>query len=698
MDARPHILAIDDSPANLITLGMALESDFRLQIATSGAMGLRLAAESVPDLILLDVMMPEMDGYEICRRLKSDPKLKSVPVIFVTALSDPTAEAAGLGLGAADYITKPINVEIARQRVKNLIEREQLHKAVEEYARSMEHDIAERKKMEEALRIGEEFKTAILDSVPAQIAVLDRTGMIVAVNEAWRRFAIDNSTTPGSSARQTGVGISYLDICAASGDRSKDASKVHAGILAVLEGRLPSFELEYPCHAPGQQRWFVMSVTPMGVARNGAVITHTNITQRKLVAAELERHRNHLRDLVDERTLALSIAKEAAEAANRAKSIFLANMSHELRTPMNGIMGMTDLAMRGVTDPTIRSYLTKAKRASKNLLVLIDDILDISKIEAERLTLEHVGFRLGDVLEDLSGLVKERVAEKGLNLTVTVDPALTDRHFQGDPLRLGQILLNLVGNAVKFTAEGTVTIGASLITDEAENVLLRFDVADTGIGIPASDQQRIFQAFQQADGSTTRKYGGSGLGLAICKQLAQLMGGDIGVSSTPGKGSNFWFTVRLQKQDTVDVRVQEAAPENFEALLRQHFQGVSILVVDDEPTNLVIAEMLLEDVKLAVDTAMDGEQAVRLAQHCGYAVILMDVQMPKMDGLEATRQIRDIPAHRETPIIAMTANVFAEDKARCSEAGMSDFLVKPYEPEALFAILLRSLNRNTGAQ
>jgi signal transduction histidine kinase len=254
-----------------------------------------------------------------------------------------------------------------------------------------------------------------------------------------------------------------------------------------------------------------------------------------------------LRRQVQERTAALSVAKEAAEAANRAKSTFLANMSHELRTPMNAIMGMTELALRRATDPKQIDQLNKSKLGAQRLLGIINDLLDISKIEAERLTLERVNFRLVEVMDNLSSLIGHKASDKGLKLHIDLPAGLPSLTLSGDPLRLGQILLNLASNAVKFTEQGAITLRAKLLEDHPTGVLLRFEVADSGIGISPEDQKRLFTAFAQADGSMTRKYGGTGLGLAISKRLAEMMGGEIGVESQPGQGSTFWFTVRLSK-------------------------------------------------------------------------------------------------------------------------------------------------------
>jgi signal transduction histidine kinase len=263
--------------------------------------------------------------------------------------------------------------------------------------------------------------------------------------------------------------------------------------------------------------------------------------------SELQRHRDHLEELVEERTTALAVAKEAAEAANRAKSTFLANMSHELHTPMNAIMGMTSLALRSATAAKQTDQLTKVMDAAQRLLHIIDDILDISKIEAERLSLEQIPFELDGVLANMDSLLRQQADEKGLQLCVEHPGTLGNQPLLGDPLRLGQILLNLTGNAIKFTAEGAITVRVSQEEVHPDTVLLRFEIQDTGIGISADDQRRLFTAFEQADGSMTRKFGGTGLGLAISKRLAQMMGGNIGVESQPGSGSTFWFTVRLGK-------------------------------------------------------------------------------------------------------------------------------------------------------
>ncbi len=409
--------------------------------------------------------------------------------------------------------------------------------------------------------------------------------------------------------------------------------------------------------------------------------------------AELNQHRHHLESLVEERTAALSIAKEAAETANRAKSSFLANMSHELRTPMNAIMGMTDLALRRASDAKQIDQLHKVNNASHHLLSVINNILDISKIEAERLTLEQIDFRLGGVLENLSSLLSQKASGKGLRLLIDIAPELANRSLCGDPLRLGQILLNLTGNALKFTTQGSVSIRVQISEERPADLLLRFDVSDTGIGISPEDQKRLFTAFEQANGSTTRQYGGTGLGLAICKRLAQMMGGSIGIESDPGVGSNFWFTVRLSKSTqplAVSILPSTAAAETR---IKQRYNGARVLLAEDEPINQEVSRGLLEEVGLVVDLAADGLLAVDMAKATNYALILMDMQMPLLDGVDACKAIRLCPGRENTPILAMTANAFEEDRQRCFEAGMNDHIAKPVDPDLLFETLFKWLEK-----
>ena len=414
-----------------------------------------------------------------------------------------------------------------------------------------------------------------------------------------------------------------------------------------------------------------------------------DISGRKTAERELALYREHLETLVEQRTADLSDAKEAAEAASRAKTHFLANMSHELRTPMNAIMGLAGIALRQAIDPRLRDQLGKIDRASQHLLGVINDILDLTKIEAGRLHPDCQPFALDALLDGLIGLVASRAADKGLELRLELEPALAGQRFLGDPLRLEQVLINLLGNAIKFTEQGCVTL---TVRAGPEADRLRFEVRDTGIGIAPAEARRLFTAFEQADGSMTRKYGGTGLGLAISRRLVSLMGGEIDFESRPGEGSVFFFSLSLPRAEPAP---EEATPEEAaaaaEARLRQRAPGRRLLLVEDEPINREVAGFLLGEFGFAVDFAADGEEAVALAAAGAYDLILMDMQMPRMNGLDATRAIRRLPAYAGVPIIALTANAFVEDRENCLAAGMNDHLGKPLLPEQLVAALLHWL-------
>ncbi len=379
----------------------------------------------------------------------------------------------------------------------------------------------------------------------------------------------------------------------------------------------------------------------------------------------------------------IRVASQAAESANQAKSAFLANMSHEIRTPLSVIVGLAHLLHRDITDPVQRRKLEQLCATSEHLMAIINDILDLSRIEAERFELAHDDFSLGSVVTRVTRMLGGRAREKGLTLKTDVAPPLRGLWLHGDALRLAQVLINLCGNGIKFTEKGTVSLSIACVSESAASVTLHFAVADTGCGIAPAEQERLFEPFAQGDESATRQYSGTGLGLTISKQLVALMGGTIRVESQVGAGSIFSFELVLSRA-TGSARSATAAPATP---VPTSFHGRHILFAEDHSQSAQIVLEMLDSLGCKTDLASNGAEAVESARAGAYDLILMDMQMPGMDGLTATRAIRALPGHGHTPIIALTANAFAEDRQRCLDAGMNAHLGKPVTPSTLAAAL-----------
>jgi two-component system, sensor histidine kinase and response regulator len=693
-----------------------------------------------------------------------------------------------------------------------------------ELARSFDRMLDTVEEREQQLNASRNLLQSVIDNTPALIYAKDLVGRYLIVNRA---YAATLDRTPDAI-----VGKTVADLFAPDA-----AARMRAGDRAVIANGAPTTREELVAQG-GRECTYLAASFPLrdDAGRIGGVAgIATDITERKQAEIELNLHRHNLERLVAERTRELAAAKEAAEAATQAKSAFLANMSHEIRTPMNAIVGLTYLLRRTRHDADEEEKLRKIADAAQHLLSIINDILDISKIESGKLALEEADFDLDSLLMDrVFNLVSGRAQEKGLEVVFDIDPAVP-QSLRGDPMRFAQLILNYTSNAVKFTERGTIVLRARLVEESRRDILLRFEVQDTGLGIDPTEIPRLFESFQQSDSSTTRKYGGTGLGLAINRHLAALMGGEVGAESRPGSGSTFWFTARLNKSadavvrrvstqlrgarvlvadDSRDarevlsgilgnlglrvaaaesgaaavaaVRAAEGQGDPFDVLvidwhmpemdgmeaarqiaglaltrrptfimvtafdepglkdearqlgfgsvlakpvtastlhdalsglaegsarppaaatdastaeraLRRGYRGKRLLLAEDNLVNREVTLELLRDVGFVVDIATNGVEAVALARRHDYDLVLMDMQMPEMDGLEATRTIRALPRGAGVPIIAMTANAFGEDRAACLAAGMNDHLGKPAPPEDLFAMLLHWLETREDA-
>lgn len=523
----------------------------------------------------------------------------------------------------------------------------------------------------------------VIDTVPIRVFWKDRESRYLGCNPA---FAAD----AGKSDPQELVGRTDHEM-----GWQEQAERYRGDDRHVMETGIASIDYEEPQTTPdGGEIWLRTSKVPLR-DRGGWIVgvlgVYEDITARKRNDAELRQYRLHLEELVAERTRQLADAKEAAETANVAKSAFLTNMSHEIRTPLNAILGMAHLVRRSGVSPQQNDRLTKLEGAGEHLLRVINAILDLSKIEAGKFELHHTEIDFGRLLQNVSTLIQGSLRAKPIELLI--EQELPDFALLGDETRLQQALLNFASNAVKFTESGTIMLRIRATNQRDEQVEVRFEVSDTGIGIAPDILTKLFSAFEQADNSNTRKYGGTGLGLAITRKLAGLMGGEAGANSIPGVGSTFWFTAILDKPKS-SVVSPPSVELSAESVLSANHRHRQILLVEDDPLNREIIQAYLREADLNCDFAEDGVQALEKSAERRYALILMDMQLPRMDGVEATRSIRTVTDYAKVPIVALTANAYDEDRETCLLAGMNDFLTKPVNRQMLYETILRWFTRS----
>ena len=541
-------------------------------------------------------------------------------------------------------------------------------------------DVTERHRREAALRETTERLRLFVEHAPAALAMFDRDMRYIVASRRWHSaYKLEDRDLAGESHYEVFPEIPEF------------WKQLHR---RGLSGQIVRSDDDRFVRADGSVNYLRWEIWPWYAADGsvGGIVIFTEDTTQQRAAEEQVRQLNaELEQRVEKRTAELAVAKTQAETANLAKSAFLANMSHEIRTPMNAILGLSHLLAEDLEhDARSREKLGKIGEAANHLLGIINDILDLSKIEAGKLALEDVEFSPLALFDQVHSQTFDRLQAKGLEFQSDaggLPPVLI-----GDPVRLRQALLNYVGNAVKFTEHGTVQMRARVVEEQDDRLLVRFEVTDTGVGIAPETQARLFAPFEQADASASRRHQGSGLGLAITRRLAQVMGGDAGVTSRPGAGSTFWFTARLRRRaDAFERPAPARRCSAAEAELARRCGGTEILLAEDNEVNCEVARLLLGKAGLVVHSARDGREAVEMARSRPYALVLMDVQMPRMDGLEATAAIRELPGWADTPIIAMTANAFVEDRQRCLEAGMNDHLGKPVNPAGLYQCLLKWL-------
>lgn len=641
-----NILLVDDKMENLFSLEKMLAKENRVfHKAISGKIGLKLAFNNDFALILLDVQMPEMDGFEVAKMLKSNPKTKNIPILFVTAISKEVKYVLkGFDSGGIDYLFKPLDIDVTRAKVETFI---QLHQQQKEL----------------------QVKNAELENL---------TGLVDNSLDVTCIFhTADFTLKEVNHTFKTLLGYELIDLLGKSllnyldSESEEKTEKILRREIAKNKD-VAIFESKVRCQ-DGTTKWMLWKIAVKGdlCFANGS-----DITIRKQTEQKLSENLSYLVKINKE----LAEAKRVAEDSVKMKEEFMANMSHEIRTPMNAIIGFTRLLLGSKLNEEQLKFLNSIQISGENLLVIINDILDFSKIEAGKMNINETEFDFHRMFEEVIALEKNIAEEKNLYLKLEIGPNVPHA-VKGDSVRINQILLNLISNALKFTHEGGVTIKVENIGKEQDKELIAMTCTDTGIGISAEKQESIFESFTQAKGDTTRKYGGTGLGLTIVKKLVGLMQGSIQIQSEVNAGTNFIVHLPLQKIEEV-----KESKKPFFAANSINLEGVKVLLAEDNEMNQILAKRVLQNFGCIPEIAENGAVAVEKLRKEDFDIILMDIMMPEMDGLEATRVIRSTfeGPMKNIPILAMTAFVFTQgDDQKYLDAGMNDFILKPFNPDNL---------------
>jgi len=658
-----NILAVDDREENLLAIESIIDTnEINLTKALSGnqALGLMFAYDFA--LVLMDVQMPGMDGFETAELMRGSDKTRHIPIIFITAISKEKKHIfRGYDAGAVDYITKPFDPDILLSKINVFIDLYRQRNALEELTRKLESTISELISSREQLKLSEEKYKDIFENANEGIFILKNQKIIFNNPKTEEILGGENQH------RLKNRFVEYVHpefqqmLESEHFDKLKIKTHDKRTALKIITG---SEEI----------RWIeINSVTINWEGENAILNFISDISERKQAEEDIKR------------------AKNLAEQASRTKSEFLANMSHEIRTPLNGIIGMTELVLLSQLSEEQKERIEAVKYSGESLLDIINDILDISKIEAKKLELDSVKFSLRGVIEKVLRPLASKTAVKNVELILDIQHKLHDTYL-GDPVRLRQILFNLLGNAIKFTLEGEVKLAVNLLRKEKDQHVLEFSITDTGIGIPEDKLGNLFKSFSQADNSTSRKFGGTGLGLVISKSLVEMMGGKVEVKSTEGVGSTFSFGINLQKSSAPE---QQSNTEIQPQLTEKHF-----LIVDDNKTNRKILSGLLDHLNIKYQLAQDGsvayEKILRQAETKNpFDIILLDYHMPVLDGLEMANLLKQENKVNPPPsIVLLSSDDVNIQRSKLGEYGINRYMIKPIFRDELIRVLNEMVSFN----